>query len=134
MRVSRNLLLLLMVLPLLPIVIITAQDDTCPADFESWLAVGVLARVTPGDPNTVREGPTTAAARLGSIPGEGVFTVLDGPACADGFVWWQVDHDGLVGWTVEGTPSEYWIVHYRTELSRGGGGTEKATSIESPCV
>lgn len=25
-------------------------------------------------------------------------------------------------------------VHYRTELSRGGGGTEKATSIESPCV
>ncbi|MBC8099097.1 MAG: SH3 domain-containing protein, partial [Armatimonadetes bacterium] len=48
-------------------------------------------------------------AKIGEIPGEASFTVLEGPVCADGFNWWRVNYDGLEGWTVEGQGTEYWV-------------------------
>ncbi len=42
-----------------------------------------------------------------------VFTVLDGPVCppdALDFVWWQVEHDGAVGWIPDGG---YWQLEGR---------------------
>ncbi|MBN1963671.1 MAG: hypothetical protein JW910_03425, partial [Anaerolineae bacterium] len=48
----------------------------------------------------------------GSVPGGESFAVLDGPVCADGFNWWQVDYGGQVGWTVEGSGSEYFLLVY----------------------
>ena len=68
----------------------------------------MAARVTPGEPNNVRAAPDSSTERIGQIPGEGAFMVLDGPVCAGGLVWWQVDYDGLVGWTVEGNAASYW--------------------------
>jgi uncharacterized protein YraI len=50
-----------------------------------------------------------AAAQIGQIPGEGVFSVVGGPQCADGYRWWQVSYNGLVGWTASGSGSEYWV-------------------------
>lgn len=36
--------------------------------------------------------------------------ILDGPACADGYVWWFVRSlSGLGGWTAEGDSSSDWI-------------------------
>lgn len=73
------------------------------------LEIGSTARVTPGDPNNVRAEPTTNSANIGSIPGSGMFVVMDGMVCADGFNWWQVNFDGLIGWTVEGNNGTYWV-------------------------
>jgi TolB protein len=41
-----------------------------------------------------------------------VFDVLEGPVCADGYAWWKIDLEGLVGWAVEGQPREYWLEPY----------------------
>ncbi len=76
------------------------------------LTVGGQGRVTPGAPNKIRNSPGTAGAQIGSIPGEGVFTVIAGPQCADGYLWWQVNYEGTVGWTANGGGGEYWVEPY----------------------
>ena len=76
------------------------------------LQVGGYGQVTPGLPNKVRSSPALSAEQTGNIPGEGVFTVLDGPVCAEGLQWWQVNYNGLIGWTADGSGSEYWVEPY----------------------
>lgn len=87
-----------------------AQSDDCP--LPPQLTIGERGVVTPGQSNNVRDQPSRSGQRVGEIPSGGMFDVLDGPACADGFNWWQVDYDGLIGWTVEGLDGEYWITPY----------------------
>ncbi len=81
----------------------------CPGAPPPRLAVGQQGRVTPGLPNRMRSEPSLSAAEVGSIPGEGVFTVVGGPVCADGYTWWQVSYAGTVGWTASGNSAEYWV-------------------------
>lgn len=80
----------------------------CPGVLPSRLVVGQLGRVTPGAPNNVRASASLQAQLVGQIPGEGVFTVISGPQCADNMAWWEVDYNGLRGWTVEGQGQSYW--------------------------
>jgi hypothetical protein len=90
--------------------------DTGPGDCTGTLpprlTVGGQGRVTPGAPNKVRSAPTLAGAQVGSIPGEGIFSVIGGPQCADGFLWWQVIYQGVTGWTANGDGTTYWVEPY----------------------
>ncbi len=72
------------------------------------LVIDLTARVTPGAPNNLRAEPNGESDLLGEIPGEGEFSVLDGPVCVDGLAWWQVDYNGQIGWTAEGNRN-YWL-------------------------
>jgi hypothetical protein len=80
----------------------------CPGLIEPRLVIGERAQVAHNDSNNIRSRPGTSSPRIGSIPGGSQVTVLDGPVCADGYVWWLVDFERLVGWTAEGGTS-YWI-------------------------
>ncbi|MCY4071015.1 MAG: thrombospondin type 3 repeat-containing protein [Chloroflexi bacterium] len=52
--------------------------------------------------NRLRAEPALGAQQIGEIPPRQVLdAVLDGPACDGAFVWWQVEVNGLIGWTVE---------------------------------
>jgi hypothetical protein len=73
------------------------------------LKIGIQGRVEPGLPNNLRALPDKDSALAGELPGGAVFTVIGGPECKNGYVWWQVDFDGLQGWTVEGVDGDYWI-------------------------
>lgn len=86
-----------------------SATPSCPGVITPRLRVNGMARVTPGDPNNLRAQPSTSATRLGTIPGGSIFTVLEGPYCpGDGFVWWRVEFNGQVGWTVEGQNNTYY--------------------------
>lgn len=88
------------------------SDDsatTCPGFMVSRLEVGERGNVTPGLPNRLRNGPSFGNEASGQIPGGAGFEVLDGPVCADDTAWWQVDYNGLVGWTAEGEDNTYWL-------------------------
>ena len=85
---------------------------SCPGTLPPRLTVGGQGRVTPGLPNKVRSTPALSGVEVGSIPGEGVFSVMDGPQCADGFTWWKVNYNGLIGWTANGDSTEYWVEPY----------------------
>lgn len=83
------------------------------------LVVGSYGRVTPGLPNVVRTAPGTSATGansvvIGEIPAGGIFYVLAGPVCgSDGRPWWQVNYNGLTGWTAEGEGyGSYWVEPY----------------------
>jgi hypothetical protein len=68
--------------------------------------------VIAGGANNVRSTPSTQGERVAVLEGGSAFYVLDGPVCADGLVWWQVEYtddagDFASGWTVEGLDGTY---------------------------
>lgn len=84
----------------------------CPDAPKSRLHVGDLAYVTkdPPLPNRVRTEPNRDADMLGYINPAGSMEILEGPSCADGWVWWKVKNADLEGWTAEGDQETYWLV------------------------
>ncbi|MEM6527576.1 MAG: SH3 domain-containing protein [Chloroflexota bacterium] len=109
-------------LPGATVVAAAPSDDlaayTCPPNFEGYLpprirAGAVTAQVQLGGfPNTLRSLPTTQSDRVGQVqPGRRLDRVIQGPRCGDGFMWWQIDIDGRVGWTAESSAedNEYYL-------------------------
>lgn len=88
----------------------TPSQITCPNALTPRLSIGDQARITPGLPNRLRESPSLNGRQIGSLEAGEIITILDGPICSDGYVWWQVNFNGQIGWTVEATANEYWIV------------------------
>jgi hypothetical protein len=86
----------------------SAQNTACP-DLPPRLTTGGWARVTSGTANNLRAEPSLKAERVGRIRAGDIFRVLDGPRCADNYVWWQVKYDGTSAWTAEGRAGEYWL-------------------------
>lgn len=78
--------------------------------FTPLLAPGMIARVTEGDPNRLRDSPSTSGAIVGMIPAGEAVTVLSGPYCVAGIGFWQVDFRGLVGYTAEGMGNAYFLI------------------------
>ncbi|MFO7323022.1 MAG: SH3 domain-containing protein [Chloroflexota bacterium] len=86
-------------------------DGSSPgcAGLTSQLFIGAWARVTPGLPNNLRAEPSPTSAWLGRIPAGGIARVLNGPQCNQGILWWQVNYNGIIGWTGEGTGWQRWM-------------------------
>ncbi|MCB9450444.1 MAG: hypothetical protein H6672_03345 [Anaerolineaceae bacterium] len=110
--IPNRLWLLLFVLCLNIPAAVSAQT-ACPApeNLPTRLSIGLWARIPPepGPPNNVRVEPGTAGALAGQLTAGQVFAVVDGPRCADGYVWWAVEAGELSGWTVEGDAESYWL-------------------------
>jgi serine/threonine-protein kinase len=96
----------------------TATPITCPGFLPSRLVIGEYGRITPGDPNRLRETPNGRI--LVQIYAGETFKILDGPICdtarnGAGLAWWKVEYtsprDGrtYIGWTAEGAGGTYWI-------------------------
>lgn len=81
----------------------------CPANLPPQLAIGGRGRVLPGGASTVYEQPLSNSAPLSEIPGGVSFTVLDGPVCTDGFIWWQVEYRQTIGWVIEAGSGVYFL-------------------------
>jgi PA14 domain/Bacterial SH3 domain len=87
----------------------TATLNSCATAPTPRLIVGHLGRVTPGLPNNMRSQAGAGNALVGQIPPGGTFTVMSGPVCVAGSYWWQVNYNGLLGWTPEGGSGQYWL-------------------------
>jgi len=86
----------------------------CDGSRDSRLQLGAVAAVSKDPPqaNNVRAAAGSNQRKVGQIqPGERV-TVLDGPRCVEGWVWWKIrsQESGLTGWTAEGDKDSYWLV------------------------
>jgi peptidoglycan/xylan/chitin deacetylase (PgdA/CDA1 family) len=79
----------------------------CPAAPQSRVQVGDLAFVSIRyDQLSLRAWPGRQADRLGFLDPGDFFTITGGPACADGWTWWQVETRGKgTGWVAEGGDS-----------------------------
>lgn len=81
------------------------------------LAVGVRAVVTYRDaqPKNLRAAPSRNAAIINTLLDGIAVDILDGPVCADGLNWWQVQVAGSPetgGWMAEGGTAAggYWLI------------------------
>ncbi|MBE2272329.1 MAG: SH3 domain-containing protein [Anaerolinea sp.] len=83
--------------------------NNCTQSLPSRLTVGSQARVLPGIPNNVRSTYSTMGALVGILPGGTVFSITNGPQCAEGILWWQIYAGGIVGWTGELQGASYWL-------------------------
>jgi photosystem II stability/assembly factor-like uncharacterized protein len=85
----------------------------CPDVPPSRVAEGFLTRVTYTDGSSLAirtEAGLSTGERIDYLPEGTRMTILDGPVCADGFAWWQVETaDALTGWVAEGDWEAYFL-------------------------
>jgi len=89
----------------------------CEGSPESFLIVGERGRVTyTNDDETLnlRSGPGVDYSILVQIEPLESFFVLDGPQCAGGYTWFQVDYKGRIGWIAEGDENQYYAEPFLT--------------------
>jgi hypothetical protein len=91
-----------------------SETSVCVNAWPERLHVNGFAYLDPDPPipNNLRREAGKANDLIGEIqPGE-TMKILEGPQCADGWVWWKVRTFGseLTGWTAEGNLEEYWLV------------------------
>ncbi len=88
--------------------------DICPnSPIPSQMAVGITGQVEAGGvANRLRSDPNTAADILDFMQPGVTFQVIGGPTCDPETLirFWQVDYNGVQGWTAEGEGEEYYII------------------------
>lgn len=114
------------------------SDFICPPDFNGYLPPriqrgAVTAQVGVGGvPNTIRSLPTTESERLGQIqPNRRLDFVWNGPRCSGGYVWWEIEIDGVRGWTAE---SSFEQGEYYLEPTTGNAAPVEAAPTPAPEV
>lgn len=81
----------------------------CVNTYPTRLQAGSQAYLESSSRNNVRSGPGTSNRIVGQLqPGEQV-SVVDGPSCSGGMVWWFVQNNRISGWTSEGVNGDYWL-------------------------
>lgn len=88
--------------------------EICPGSpMPTRLRVGIYALVEPGGvSNRLRDKPGKLVGQIiGYMPPNVGFQIIGGPECDpdDLIRWWQVDYNGIVGWTAEGEGEEYYL-------------------------
>jgi hypothetical protein len=84
----------------------------CPDAPPTRLENFVDAAVTPGQSNHLRARPSTDSEVIGELPAGTVVNVLNDHECADGYLWWEVAYNGIIGYTAEGEGDTYWLEPY----------------------
>jgi hypothetical protein len=100
-------------------------EAACVEARPTRLKVGDFAFVSfyPALRQRIRSSYGTENSILELIPVGTAVKILDGPECADNWVWWKVRvlNSGLEGWTSEGDKDAYWLIPCE---SRDGCGTQ----------
>lgn len=100
-----------------------AQETACA--LVPRLTVGHAGRVSGEVSVNVRSEPTRSGARIGLLSEYEMFSVLEGPVCAEGYHWWRVQthhvREAINGWAAEGDAQreEYWLKPRGQRVSMG---------------
>lgn len=121
------LLSLLVIVSTIPPQFGVSAQDACSGLVPSRLEVGATVRVVydgDGIGSELRNNPgkeTSGSQFLQAVPEGTVFTLLEGPVCLDGALWWRVNlPDGSEAWSAEGDNQRYYLEPYvlGTEVMR----------------
>jgi streptogramin lyase len=97
----------------LPPTLTLSVYEACTGAPPTRLHVGDRARVAmyPYENQRVRKDPSTSSTILTLFRPGTAMKILEGPVCANGWVWWKVQSyvTGDIGWTAEGDSKNYWL-------------------------
>lgn len=83
-------------------------DQSLPARLE--VNAGGRVAFTGGTPSRLRDEPGLIGQQVALLPEGAAFNVIGGPACTNGYRWWQLAlADGTVGWAAEGDAEAYFL-------------------------
>jgi hypothetical protein len=60
----------------------------------------------------MRSLPGVNTRIVSAIPADGIFFVLEGPRCEEGYAWYYVRYGRSEGWIAEGDPTSYYVEPY----------------------
>jgi DNA-binding beta-propeller fold protein YncE len=87
--------------------------EACSGAPATRLHIGDRARVAmyPYENQRIRQEPSSGSAILTLFRPGTLMKILEGPVCANGWVWWKVQSytSGDIGWTAEGDSDSYWL-------------------------
>jgi hypothetical protein len=76
--------------------------------------------ITPGENLRLRENAGFDSRPVGTLGRGDIVTVIDGPICADGYLWWQVlAADGVTAWAAESGGAFYMMLPVNTPTPPG---------------
>jgi hypothetical protein len=83
----------------------------CAANYPTRLAVGMEVSVGDGVRQHIRLQPRKSAPAVAWLPPGQAVTIVGGPTCADGWIWWKIANSAgrVLGWTSEGDEKGYWL-------------------------
>jgi hypothetical protein len=84
----------------------------------SRLSIGATITVVQvGHPNRVRSTPQVANDNvIGEISNGQLATIVDGPVCKSGLVFWKLKSNSIpggIGWSAEGDGTTHWLAPYK---------------------
>lgn len=95
-----------------------AQENFCLDSPITRLQAGDRAEVAPAvDRLRLRMLPAVGTGEVGLLYAGTSMTVLDGPSCNGGYMWWRVELDsGTRGWVAEGSWRTYYVAPVERSL------------------
>ena len=97
----------------LPPTLTLSVYEACAGAPPTRLHVGDRARVAmfPYENQRIRNEPNSSSTILTLFQPGTMMKILEGPVCANGWVWWKVQgySTGKIGWTAEGDSTNYWL-------------------------
>ncbi len=94
---------------------------------KSYLSVGDHAEVLIQVGLKMRKEPAGAEIGYQAFSGKDL-TILDGPVCKNGVVWWKINFLGYYGWVMEGQDGTYYLNKTPSGLSDNYDGTSTSGS------
>lgn len=85
--------------------------SVCGGNDSSRMSTGntVYVLSTETVPNRIRRQASIDSRIVGHLFPRQMAQVVGGPRCADGYVWWHIERNGVRGWTAEGNVSRYFL-------------------------
>lgn len=99
------------------------------------LQVGMVVAVSDGVRQRVHREARKSSPQTAWLYPDAPVTLVKGPVCADGWVWWYISGDGgrLTGWTSEGDGPKAWLapvaVRQGTTAAGAGAGATTPTLV-----
>jgi hypothetical protein len=98
--------------------LLVAQGDTrtpyevhCPMALPSPFAINSVAEIPiDGTERQIYADPSITSEKVTRIPVGTAITLLEGPVCEEGVLWWWIQFGDTSGWVIESGYGEYWIV------------------------
>lgn len=112
------------------------QEGAAASCASRRLKVGMVVAVSDGVRQRVHREARKSSPQTAWLYPNAPVTLVKGPVCADGWVWWYISGDGgrLAGWTSEGDGAKAWLAPVAAGQGKASSGVGAGAAIAPTLV